>query len=151
MTTLLGDRIAAYALAELVGTPYVHKGRKPGQQGGIDCFGVLIAAALRFDLKHEDFLDYDRDVDGSLIEERLRVYCDEIDPQDAQDGDVLLFWIDKPSNPQHFGIVCRRGLEFVHARERAAGPSLVKPISIDGADGYWRKRIASAWRYREAV
>jgi cell wall-associated NlpC family hydrolase len=144
----IGKRIAAYAMSHLVGTPYVHQGRRPGKHGGIDCFGVLIAAAIEFRLDYFDFRDYDRDVDGTQIEERLSRFCTEVRIKEMRDGDIVLFYIDDYRNPQHFGIVVDDATKFVHARERAAGPSLVKALPFDGADGYWRDRILSVWRYR---
>lgn len=127
----------------LVGTPYVHHGRRPGVDGGLDCFGVLVDTAQAVGLAHEDFKDYSRDVDGSEIEERLAAYCDRIDPKDVSIGDILLFWIENRRNPQHFGILMPGG--FLHARERLAGPS---KVYIQPLDRYWTERIYSNWRYR---
>lgn len=147
-----GRQIAAFAMAHLAGTPYLHQGRVYGPQGGIDCFGILIAIAKRFGFEHKDYLDYSRDVDGSQIEERLEEYCDRVDQKDSRDGDILLFWIETPENPQHFGVVCGKGRYFLHARERMGGPSRVSTCPMTGRVGkVWVDRTCSVWRYRGKV
>jgi cell wall-associated NlpC family hydrolase len=140
-----GGHVAAWVKFYLVGTPYLHQGRKPGEAGGIDCFGVLILPAIHFGLAHHDYLDYDRDVDGSEIEERLAIYCDRVEDGTSLVGDIVLFWIDDPQNPCHFGMIAPHA-RFLHARERMTPEGSVceeHPLTR-----YWHDRIYSIWRYR---
>ena len=154
------ERAIVTAVRSFIGTPFQHKGRVPGSDGAMDCFAVLTLTAQLVGLAHKDFLDYDRDVDGSQIEERLARYCDRVcgNPTDAElrrlrPGNILLFWIEDPQNPQHFSILTYvdppggRGItKFVHARERMdSDVSKVQEIALDR---FWRDRIVSVWRYK---
>ncbi|MEM7756558.1 MAG: NlpC/P60 family protein [Cyanobacteria bacterium P01_A01_bin.40] len=82
---------------ELVGTPYVHQGRK--KRVGIDCIGVAIYAAQRLGLDVPNIKDYPRDPDGQM-QIRIAQYCPEIK---FQPGALVVQTIS--AVPQHCGII----------------------------------------------
>ena len=94
---------------ELVGTPYLHKGRK--KDLGIDCIGVPIWVGQRLNLGIEDFYAYSKNPDGTMEQRISKVFEDVV----LQPGALLVFKIG--SVAQHCGIVSRymNGLGLIHA------------------------------------
>jgi cell wall-associated NlpC family hydrolase len=94
---------------ELVGTPYLHQGRKAGV--GIDCIGVPIWVASELGLGDFDKADYPRLPDGQMLDLIESVCSDEI----IQAGVLLVFRIGEAA--QHCGIVSlyQQHLGLIHA------------------------------------
>lgn len=140
-----GREVTEFIRAELVGTPFLHQGRVPGPGGGIDCLGVPIAIAREFGIPYEDDREYDHDVDGSEIEEKLARYLERVDPHtdEIREGDLILFWVSDPTNPQHFGVKVGDDL-FAHVREHMHANGRVRETTLNR---YWSERIYSVWRF----
>lgn len=101
----------------LLGTPYLHQGRTPGPQGGIDCIGVPIAVVNRLDLFEEffEFTAYGRDGSG-LLEQEISLRCPRRD--DPTPGAILLFKATpRQTVAQHCAICTEWGqdLGMIHA------------------------------------
>ena len=79
-----------YTARTLLETPYLHQGRLPGRNGGIDCIGVAIVTCRKLLLLPEDFdySDYGRDGSGKL-ETIVAEYCTPL--TDPTPGALLLF------------------------------------------------------------
>lgn len=134
----------------LIGVPYDHQGRN--RKFGIDCVGLLIEIARDVGAAWHDLSGYSRDgritADGkgkSLLRDELSRSLDEIvDVRDAQDGDVLCFWIDRELVPHHVGIKVGDGM--IHAAAMVA--SKKGKVVFRSHLGAWRQHIDSAWRFR---
>ena len=97
------------AARELVGTPYLHQGRR--KNIGIDCIGIPIWTLRRLGLGDFDVSDYAPSPDGTLLSRIEKVS----EPVILQPGVLLVFRIR--SVPQHCGIVSEymNGLGLIHA------------------------------------
>lgn len=98
-----------------VGTPYHHRGRRPGV--GLDCAGELICVCRELGLREPDFdvPNYDKTPTGELLEWCDR-YMTRISKADMQPGDAIGLITDV--DPQHLGILApyrHGGLAIVHA------------------------------------
>lgn len=123
----------------LVGTPYAHRGRLPGV--ALDCIGVPIVALRRCGVDVPEPAPYGQLMPGGLID-GLRLYCDEIERELAQPGDVVvMLWGDVPC---HVGVLIDRRRDGVFWMVRAhahAGFVRSAPLTID-------VRVHSCWRIR---
>lgn len=97
------------------GVPFRHLGR---DRQGVDCIGLLLAAARDCGFSEYDDVPYGRVVDPARLRRELGRFCDERPAEtDLQIGDVLLFRM--AGNPQHVGIVVSIApdVRFLHAHE----------------------------------
>lgn len=115
------SRAAFVATVEsYVGTPYVHQGRVPGPNGGMDCPAPIILAARAHGIVPEGFdvTGYSREPDGI----QLQAWCERyMLPVAAgvplQAGDVLLCAFGQHA-PRHLGVLVDASFErlyWVHA------------------------------------
>lgn len=115
--TTCADIVSAARL--LVGTPYLHQGRVPGDQGGTDCIGVPVMVAWMRKLKplSWDVTGYRRIPDGHTLMDRLRQEMGaEVSQADMQPGHLVVF--DWGKYPHHVGILGNYhlgGLSLIHA------------------------------------
>lgn len=152
MTPQIAEKLIKEA-RQWLGTPFHHQGRKRG--GGCDCIGfvmgVLSAAGLhsRFENKcgqahpfeRFDVFGYAPDPNSQFLQKAMAEHFDEIDPQTAQAGDILLFRILKL--PQHVGFVANHpmgGLSLIHAYAPA------RRVVEERLTENWRARIIGAFR-----
>jgi cell wall-associated NlpC family hydrolase len=93
-----------YTARTLLETPYLHQGRLPGKNGGIDCIGVAIVTCNRLGLLPPgfDYSDYGRDGSGKL-ETIVAEYCT---PLTAPTPGALLLFRTTPTQTvaQHCAI-----------------------------------------------
>lgn len=129
------------AARETIGTPFHHQGRLIGV--GLDCVGVMHHVAQRLDLPDKDALrdiSYHRRPGQKKVRDELPNYMDEVPILLAEVGDVLAFWIMKPRNVQHVGVLTRYGL--LHSYYDIGRV-------VEHAFGHpWVDQIDSAWRFR---
>jgi NlpC/P60 family putative phage cell wall peptidase len=119
-------------------TPFVHQGRLPGV--GLDCIGLLVAVARAIGYPHQDRDGYGRLPAQGLLESTLSSHLDEVPRSMLQPGDVLAFRFRR--DPQHVGILTGDNT-LIHAYQQAG-----KCVE-HGYDDEWRRRLVSAWRWRE--
>ncbi len=119
---------------ELVGTPYIHQGRR--KDIGIDCVGVPIWVARKLELEIEDVQDYGRLPDGTMLD-RIAEVCE---PGVLVPGALAVFQI--VSVPQHCGIISRYmdGLGFIHAWDVA------KVVCEHRLTFDWRDRLVGCYK-----
>ena len=98
MTLSITGTDVCLAARELIGTPYLHQGRKAGM--GIDCIGVPIVVADRLGLGNFDRLDYSKTPDGTLLDKIAEVCNSSVI---LSPGVLLVFKIKFV--PQHCAIV----------------------------------------------
>ncbi len=86
-----------------LGTPFKHQGRIIGE--GVDCVGVLIAIAYRFDYAggYEDPCDYPAQPHTDYMERMLNHYLEPVRRVDRQPADILTFAFKR--NLQHVAIL----------------------------------------------
>lgn len=134
---ITADRFVNAARA-YVGTPW--------RQGacdsdGMDCFGLLLAAAADCGLQAPTSVTYGALPDLSLFDDLLPRYCDR-----ARDfGLGALLRLSVAGRAQHLGIVGRHpagGWSLIHAY------MTVGRVAEHALDARWEKRIVSAWRVR---
>lgn len=129
------------AARELLGTPFHHQGRAPGV--GVDCVGLLVCVARALSLPHQDCRTYRRRPEGDRLEHELAAAgLLRLEPEEAQVGDALAFWIRRRRDVQHAGIMTDVGLLHTWA---ATGK-----VVEHGMNDFWRARTSSAWRFPEA-
>ena len=75
------------AVKACVGTPVRHMGRRPGV--GLDCVGLPIAALATCGVVVPPTDHYGTHPDEATLTEGLASYCDRIDLEDAEPGDLL--------------------------------------------------------------
>ncbi len=144
LPTTLRDPIVEYALT-LIGTPYLHQGRMPGPNGGIDCIGVGVLIARHFGWPHEDRTAYKRKPDGKLLV-YLREQMDEIALEDAGPGDLVAFWFGKPGVPAHTAILSSYGMIHAQWLGKHAPNRVCEHVYSDS----WRARAMAAFQFRTA-
>ena len=147
----VGAQIAA-AAREWVGTPFVWEASLKGV--GADCRGVLAGAAR--DCGRAEAAEFEARVAGysrRIDEDALRAGLDRLfDPvpvdADLRLGDVLGFRIQH--RMQHLAICTGDGGEcggapmMVHAYSGTPHQVVETPIG-----GFWMRRLAGVWRWRE--
>lgn len=156
----LSDKIMAEARSWL-GTKFHHQGRlkkSKDNQGGCDCIGLIIGIASRLQLlsklegglllKDYDNISYPKMPDGQNLYYQLSLHLKEINIEQLQVGDILLFKFNE--NPQHVALIsnnttCNSGkaLNIIHAYIKA------KKVVEHRLDEIWQKRIISAFRFKE--
>lgn len=117
------------------GCPFKHQGRI---RAGIDCVGLIMAVATRFNVKFEDVPGYGRDPDGTM-EKELAKWLEPVSIGNSLPGDVLSFWVTRPDLPCHVGIVTEKGLIHTYAN--------VGRVVEHGLTTAWIRHTSKAWRY----
>lgn len=117
-----GERAAECARA-MIGTPFRHQGRTPGQ--GVDCIGTVVLALMGagwFPSNPVTALrnDYGRVPDPSVLLEAITGEAARVDYGSTVPGDLLLLCWDGKKLPQHIAMVSR--------------------VDFDGSDGTSPKR-----------
>lgn len=125
------------AAREALGTPFHHEGRLVGV--GIDCVGLLVHVARRLNVSHVDVPHYPRLAVDASLEEILALSLERIDPAEARHGDVLCFWLRKPTLPQHVAFRTPVGMLHTYAK---VGRVVEHEFSAN-----WPKHVSTAWRY----
>ena len=88
---------------------------------------------------------------GSKLEEFLERHCARVPVEEAQPGDILVFWIEIRGHCQHVGVLVDEG-RMVHAHSIYTG-GMVREESLSTPESEqrsfsWERRIMSAWRMR---
>lgn len=127
------------AARSYVGVKYLHGGRS---RHGVDCAGLLVLVARDLGIEVSDASPgYPRHPDGTLMS-YLKVNGDEINPDEAGPGDVIVYWFDRASRePQHVGIRTESG-GLIHCWSEMGG---VVEVSRDSLSS---RRTAAAFRFR---
>lgn len=118
-----------------LGTPFHHQGRLPGV--GIDCIGLLVHASAVLENPLKDNINYGRYPDGKTLMTALYEQLDEIEIEDVQIGDILVFQFRR--FPTHVGIKTDKGV--IHTW------TTVEKVVEHNLDK-WRKRICNVFRFR---
>ncbi len=146
----LERRIVARAMS-YVGTPYVHRGRRPGLGGALDCVGVAVCVGKDEGLHFVDLDAYEEEPDPEDLLWALNECCDRIDPRRRAPADLLAFWLRGPDKPQHTAFEVWRGErgeeQVVHARLRRSSPGK-SLVCKERLSSFWLKRLHSVWRPR---
>ena len=130
----------------MIGTPFRHQARVPGERGGLDCVGLTVCIGWQLGLRIEDRTDYARETDGEVLRNALEQHCDLVD--EMRLGDIVQFL--RGRSMWHVGVVSRIGSRpmMIHAKSQAGGGGEVREDHIDAA---WMRRLAGVWRYRSAA
>lgn len=133
-----------HAARRYLGTPFLHQGRDPTR--GIDCIGLLVAAAKDcglHGLAAHDFTGYARNPAAQVLESRLSAALSSAD--DLQPGYIVS--VDFFGKTRHVGIIgehCGR-LTIIHTYNR---PS---KVIEHGIDEKWLRRIKGIYRVEAAA
>ena len=119
-----------------LGTPFHHQARVVGV--GMDCIGLLVYAASRVGIRLQDCTQYKRKPDGKDLIDRLTKQLDPVN--DAENGDILVFWIKRPHLPQHVAIKTDKGI--IHT-DASIGRVVEVPL-----ESRWEKRLHSTFRFK---
>ncbi len=118
-----------------LGTRFRHQGRVPGR--GLDCAGVVVAAAQAVGIAGYDVAGYGRLPQGDAMRRHLEAAgCREIEVKAAKPGDIYLMRFD--ADPQHLALVTDIGVLHAYAG--------VGRVVEHRLDDIWRARIVSAYR-----
>lgn len=115
--------------------PFHHQGRS---RAGVDCGGLVIAAAREAGLDVPEPGTYSMSPDPDVIRAALLAHCHPVSVEAALPGDIL--WLSFAGEPRHLAFATELGLLHAWAK-----PGKVVEHRIDAA---WRRRIESAWRIR---
>jgi hypothetical protein len=133
-------RILTAARAHL-GAPFRHQGRSAD---GMDCVGLLVLVGRTLGYAHRDVTGYSRRATGRGFLEHFHAALDEIPPQSARPGDVLVFV--ETVYPCHTGILSVvAGTDVPHLIHAHAlrGSVLEEPFL-----GEWPAKLRFAFRFR---
>lgn len=134
-----GESLIAAARVYL-GAPFVHAGRTAT---GVDCVGLLIAAARDAGLADYDYRNYSRVVNPAVLLGHLQRFLRRLDaPREALlPGDVLLFC----PGPQHVALLTAPWPEprMIHAW------LTLGRVAEHALDESWQRRLAMALRWRD--
>jgi cell wall-associated NlpC family hydrolase len=135
----------------LLGTPYIHQGRRPYSSFGevpfgvgVDCIGLILSVAWSFGVASGfDFRAYGREPDPDVLRDNLCRFLAEIPVEEAREGDILLFRIRR--DPQHTAFLARRDGEpsMIHAYQN------VGRVVENRLDERWVERITNAYKFPE--
>ena len=89
------------------GVPFRHLGRN---RAGLDCVGLLLAAAADAGIRADDPGAYDRGHRGWDMLEWLGARYDRVPLAEARDGDILVFRSTDTHYPCHVGLRSTRDL-----------------------------------------
>jgi NlpC/P60 family putative phage cell wall peptidase len=127
-----------------IGTPYRHQGALKGV--GCDCLGLILGVWREIGGAFEgsvppytpDWAEANR---RETLAEGFRAHLTEIDPRDAEAGDVVLFRWREHLPAKHAAIMTTRD-RMIHSQERAAVTEV--PLS-----DWWRRRMAYAFSFSQ--
>jgi cell wall-associated NlpC family hydrolase len=128
----------AASVLQLVGTPWHHQGRLPGV--GLDCVGVVVAAARTCGIDVEDVRDYTLPADPTLFVAMLQANCVRDNEPTLAAGRLVVFRIGQ--HPQHLAVLVD-GDRMVHGLDRKR-----RAVVIEAMTDAWRYRVHSTWRLR---
>jgi cell wall-associated NlpC family hydrolase len=120
---------------EFIGVPFRHWGRN---RNGVDCVGLVIAAAHELGITQYEPPPYSRLVDPERLRKQLEQACFEVSFQELEPGDVLLLKV--LGLPVHLGIYT--GETLIHAFETAG-----RVVEVNFSE-YWHDRIEAAFRWK---
>jgi cell wall-associated NlpC family hydrolase len=139
----IADQIVA-AARQMLGTPFRHQGRVPGE--ALDCAGLAVLAASTAGLTVTDRRCYGREPDGQTLERSIdeQPCLVPIDTAYIAPGDLLLLRIKH--DPQHLAIVASSQVEddqltMLHCCA-ASGRVVEHNITRN-----WYVRIVGAYRF----
>ena len=133
------------AARSFVGTPWRHRGRKPGRW--LDCLGLVVCALHKAGRPVQDRLTYGRepekdDLRGALVAE----FGPTLPKDQAQPGDIALFI--GAAYPLHVGIVgdyYLGGLSVIHGSNEIG----VERVAEHRLAGQWMRRLIEVYRVKE--
>jgi cell wall-associated NlpC family hydrolase len=141
-------RILTAARAHL-GAPFRHQGRSPA---GMDCVGLLVLVGRTLGYAHRDVTGYSRRATGRGFLEHFHAALDEITPQAARPGDVLVFV--ETVYPCHTGILSAVGETGTVTKANTDIPHLIHAHALRGSVleepflGEWPAKLRFAFRFR---
>ncbi len=122
-----------------IGTPFHHQGRLPGV--GLDCAGLVVAAARELGGEVKDANVYRRTPDHTIFLAHIRESCDDIGFDDLLPGDLVVF--NFQGNPQHIGVITGiNPLMLTHAYAQ------LRKVVEHGLDASWKARVSYCFRIR---
>lgn len=123
---------------EFMGTPFHHQGRLKGV--GVDCIGLLTGVAEELGIKLVDNTKYTRNPDGKHFMEQMRKNMSEIPVDEAQIGDVIIFWFDRHTKfPQHAGILTDIGIIHTYGD--------VGKVTENTLTDKWKEQMITAFQF----
>lgn len=122
-----------------LGVKFQHQGRS---KFGVDCAGLVICVGQSLGVFDPlfNFSDYDRNPNGDYMYFMAQELLDEIQLEEAKEGDILMFKF--AYNPQHLGFRTDNGV--IHSYQ-AAGEVVEHAI-----DDVWNKRLFAAFRFKRS-
>ncbi len=125
------------AAREAIGTPFRHQGRS---LRGLDCAGLVMFVAAKFDIPYIDAGAYDRQPSNGLLESMLdcQPSLERIDLANIAAGAVLAMRFKR--EPQHLGLFT--GDSLIHAY------AVVGQVCEHAMTAEWRRRVVRAYRFK---
>jgi hypothetical protein len=140
-STVTGEDMAREA-RKWLGVPFVHTGRN---RWGVDCTGLLLVTAWACGITDYDCRNYSRIVNPDWLRSEIEKFCIEIEKDDIQIGDVLLFSVK--GSAQHVGLVTEVAESvsplFIHALADV-GSVVEHPLRM-----VWAKNHVATFRWKE--
>lgn len=119
-----------------LGCKFHHQGRV---RAGLDCAGLVILVGKEIGSPIEDTRRYGRRPTQGVIVGQLEKTLERIDPEEAEPGDILVFWVTRRGFDQHLAIKTFYGMIHTYMD--------VGLVVETVYDGYWQDRIMTAFRY----
>ena len=103
----------------------------------MDCVGLIIGVAHKFELTDFDYTNYSHAPDGFLMQQLLAQHLQSISIPEAKSGDIVLMRFE--TQPQHVGILSDYGIIHAYAQVRRCVEHRL--------DAIWQSRIVAAYAY----
>lgn len=122
---------------EYLNTPFHHQGRLKGV--GVDCIGLVVGTAKELGLTTHDSTDYTRQPTGQELLRHLRGHTIPVLKDDAQIGDIVVFWVARRDKPQHIGFLTDKGI--IHTYQGA------ERVVEHRLNEFWSVRVIHLFRF----
>ncbi|NJO82929.1 MAG: hypothetical protein HC828_08985 [Blastochloris sp.] len=110
---------------------------------GLDCVGLVVFVAQDLNLEYHDVSGYSRYGDGFTLVHEMGQSLVPLTLQEIMPGDVAVFWVTRPSKPQHVAILTDIGMIHTYA----STGKVVEHV----LEEWWQKRMCAAFRFKNKV
>ena len=122
------------AAREFIGTPWHHQGRLKGV--GVDCVGLISLVSKQLSIPINDYTTYSRyPIGDRLLGELEAGGLSRV--EEPHVGSVLVFWLERPSKPQHTAFLTDKGI--LHAWYTA------RKVVEHSLTEWWTEHVHSYW------
>lgn len=125
-----------------LGLKWVHQGRN--LKNGVDCAGFIVEVLKKLGYNTDfDYKGYGRFPDASRLLHVILTVAERVSFEDRQDGDIILFKVEK--NPQHVTFFLKNEEDdfFIHSQNEMKGGVILTRL-----DEHYKKLLVGIFRLK---